>query len=80
MGETACTGLDLGKISLLISTLFRCLLAHVTRLEGPAGQEGGSREGAGDLCRLADSLTFICCPFFSLYFGNYEPDGQAHGK
>lgn len=34
------------------------------RLEGPEGQEGLSREGLGDLCRLADSLTFIRCPFF----------------
>lgn len=44
--------------------LFRCLLAHATRLEGPAGQEGVSLEGGGDLCRLADSdiylLSFSC--------------------
>lgn len=39
MGETAFKGLDVGKISLLISTLFQCLLAHVTKSEGPAGQE-----------------------------------------
>ena len=68
MGETAFKGLDLCKISLLISTLFQCLLAHVTKLEGPAGQEGVSLEGVGDLCRLAASLTFICCPFLTLFW------------
>jgi hypothetical protein len=68
MGETAFEGLDLSKISLLSSTLFLCLLAHVTRLEGPAGQEGVSLEEDGDLCRLADSLTFICCPFLTLFW------------
>jgi hypothetical protein len=52
----------------LSSTLFLCLLAHVTRLEGPAGQEGVSLEEDGDLCRLADSLTFICCPFLTLFW------------
>lgn len=33
-------------------------------LEGPEGQEGLALEGLWDLCRLADSLTFIRCPFF----------------
>lgn len=34
-------------------------MAHVTKLEGPAGQEGVFLEGVGDLCRLAASDIYL---------------------
>lgn len=49
------------------------------------GRPGGARKGFFLWAKLeiyADWLTLwhLFAALFSLYFGNYEPDGQAHGK